>query len=899
MGLFKLFNLFLLLEICFLNTEAQSLLQNLPKINDPSFSFLQSTYDRTGLNVDAIQNYTSNYYEVIPQGKVNNPNGTDNGKKEYVICKINGPAILERFWMVTYPYFLTARLRFYFDGESIPRINKTFNELFLAQNPPFVKPLVQNIYESSGGFWSYMQIPVAKSLIVTVDTAALFSQFNVRQLARDTIVQSYTLAQDNSFLINEFNKSGTYPKNNSGQLSKDSFNVNLGPGQNIELFSKSGNFIIDGIQLKLPQLDYSYSAFIKDNGKFHKGTSKFTLKINGSADSVLLIKRSNKSYNLKFNFRSLSENLSVLVDNQNAGSWKNSKYRTYRYWENDTFKIPGNLYQNKSQLTLQVKYTGGEACNEYYYWISCNNIITDSVDVGTAGSEAAHSYSVTNLQATLVNEINNRYNSPKSVKQKNKQILDSVYISIFFDDESVPSVNAPLGLFFAAGVNDAAYMKSIPCGNINGEFYNYFSMPFWRNTRIVLENKSHRQLNNITANILTSVNNYNKEEAGYFKTFYNKDLKTFTDSTDYLVANINGRGRYVGTVIEAEQVSDTFFCWLEGDEHIYLDDAKTPVFIGTGTEDYFNSTFYFFLDEYSLQQNGMTNSDDFYHKSMYRFHLTDPINFNKNIAFKIEHGDYNNKLGIYHSLAFVYVINSKSILTDSLDVGDNNSEQIHQYLTPSNKILLNKNSSFEGEKFRFKFRENGYAVTDSSEFTVNINANNKGVRLLRLFDYAYRNQEAKVFVDDSLVGNWLNAGFNDTCSLREEYFVIPAKFTYQKSNLKIKCVNVNPNSKWTELNYKVYSVTDSSVVTFIKEQKKVSYKIYPNLTNDKINIETDNLSVSSIMLFNQAGKLLKTVNHHQSGLTTLDLAGFASGTYFIAILQQDKIVKTEKVILVH
>lgn len=54
----------------------------------------------------------------------------------------------------------------------------------------------------------------------------------------------------------------------------------------------------------------------------------------------------------------------------------------------------------------------------------------------------------TNLQTSLVNEINNRYDAPKSIKQKNKQLLDSLMIKIYFDDETSPSVIAPIGLFF-------------------------------------------------------------------------------------------------------------------------------------------------------------------------------------------------------------------------------------------------------------------------------------------------------------------------------------------------------------------------------------------------------------------------------------------------------------------
>lgn len=877
----------------------QTILQDLPKINDISFSFMLSTYDRTGLNADAIRPDNTNYYDIFQQGKVNNPNGTATNKKEYVVCNVVGPAVLERFWTVTFPIYFDARYRFYFDGEPTPRINKSFFELFLQQLSPFNKPLVQNLVESSGGFWSYLQIPISKSLIVTIDTAGVFSQFNIRQLPRDTIIQSWTNSYNNSYLINEFNKNGNYPKNNLSQTNKDSSVVNLLPNQTVQLFSKSGNYTIDGITMKLPQLDYSSAAFIKDNGTFHRGTSKFTMKINGNADSVLLIKRSNKSYGLNMNFRAMAENLTVLVDNQNAGNWQNKKYRTYRYWENDTFKIPKNLFQGKSQLALQVKFVSGESCNEYYYWINCDGVNTDSINVGTPSSESAHSYSVTNVQVNLYNEINNRYNSPNSVKQNNQRILDSLYIKIYFDGETSPSVNAPIGLFFATGVNDATYSKSIPCGNINGEFYNYFSMPFWSNARIELENISHQSIDNVFSRILTSNNTATKKELGYFKTIHNKAIKNYSDNTDYLVANIDGKGKYVGTIIEAVQVNDTFFCWLEGDEHIYVDDAQTPVFIGTGTEDYFNSTFYFFFDEYSLQQNGCTNSDDFYHKSMYRFHLTDPINFEKNIRFQIEHGDFNNKLGIYNSLAFLYVQPSSCVLTDSLDVGNTISEQLHNYTTPNNKIFINKNSSFEGEKYQQILQHDGYAITDSVEFVATVSPFNKGVRLLRTLDYSNKNQTANIYIDNNFVGTWCNAGFNNFSSFRDEYFVIPESYTKNKSSISIKCVNQNPSTKWTELMYKVYSIIDSSLITTVKNQMSSTYKIFPTITNHSVSIQNYDSQNSTFVLQNNTGEILQIIKNQKSNITTLDLNKYAAGVYFISILQDDKIIKTEKIILVH
>lgn len=420
--------------------RSQTLLQDLPKLNDHSVSFSQSTYDRTGKNDDRLAPEYSNFYDRIPQGQVNNPGGTAGSRKEYVICNVNGPAIVERFWVITFPFHLTARFRFYFDGESIPRINKTFSELFVSQTPPFVKPLVQNLAESSGGFWSYLELPVSKSLMVTIDTAAAFCQFGIRQLPRDTMVESWTPAHSSSYLSSELNKSGSYPKNNAASLFNDSTVISLLPNQPVMVYNTAGEKVIESIKILVPELDFTYSELIKDKGNFHKGTSRFNMKVNGNSNAVWLIKRSNKFNHLDFNFNNLFERAIVRIDNATAGTWENRGYRTYRYWKDDSFLISKSLYQGKTQVAVQVQYTAGDPWNEYTYWISCDGIITDSLDVDMPASETAHAYSVNNLQANLYEEIVNRYDAPESVKKHNQRLLDSLQIIIYFDDETISTL---------------------------------------------------------------------------------------------------------------------------------------------------------------------------------------------------------------------------------------------------------------------------------------------------------------------------------------------------------------------------------------------------------------------------------------------------------------------------
>lgn len=877
-------------------TNAQTLLQDLPDLKDGSASFLQSTYDRKGLNDDHITPLYHNYYDIIPQGKVNNPSGTASNRKEYVLCHVKGPAVLERFWMITFPIYFDARLRFYFDGETVPRLSKTFNELFFTSSAPFVAPLVQNFYASSGGFWSYIPMPVAKDLIVTIDTAAVFSQFGIRQLPADTTLQSWTFSQSNAFLVNEFNKAGNYLKDNIAQTLSDSVMINLLPGQTQQLPSISGKKTIEALKMQIPQLDYSYAAFVHDKGNFHKGTSKFTLKVNGNADTVLLIKRSNKSYHLDFNFSGLYEQASLKIDNQAAGTWKNQGYRSYRFWENDTIRLPKNLYQGKSAITLQCQYNSGEPWNEFYYWLSSDGVLTDSLDVGDSASESAHAYSVSNVQFNLYSELNNRYDAPAALKHRNRQILDSLYIRIYFDDDQSPSIDAPVGLFFGTGVNDAAYMQSLPCGNRDGEFYNFFSMPFQRSARIELENKSQLNLSGIILKTTTAPNSYTGK-ACYLKSFHNRGTKGYSDPSDYLVADFNGKGRYVGTVIEADQDNDTAFCWLEGDERIYVDDSRTPVFYGTGTEDYFNSTFYFYLDEYSLPQNGMTNSDQHYHRSMYRFHLSDPINFDRHLHFGIEHGDYNNKLGNYQSLAFAYLTDADLFLSDSLDPGNNLSELQHQYQAGNNKVLIQKSSAFEGEKYQQQLQQDGYGIADSVSFRVQVHPQNKGVRLLRTFDYSIINQEAEVWVNDTLAGTWLNAGANTISQLREDYFAIPQKYTAGRSSLKIRLVNKNPSSRWTEFYYKVYSLVDSSVLTAVTEkQPGNSVRIFPTLCRDYVFAESAQ-DITSFFVLSAEGKILRIIrNPAFNNSLRIDLIGLPAAVYLIVPQAGAQLLPPQKVV---
>jgi hypothetical protein len=96
--------------------------------------------------------------------------------------------------------------------------------------------------------------------------------------------------------------------------------------------------------------------------------------------------------------------------------------------------------------------------------------------------------------------------------------------------------------------------------------------------------------------------------------------------------------------------------FLEGDERVFVDGESVPSIIGTGTEDYFSSGWYFDTGPYSSLYHGLTIKDSLTGRiSAYRWHVADPIPFTRDIRFTIEHGGTNDAPRTdYSSVAFWY-----------------------------------------------------------------------------------------------------------------------------------------------------------------------------------------------------------------------------------------------------
>ncbi|HMS55063.1 MAG TPA: DUF2961 domain-containing protein, partial [Fimbriimonadaceae bacterium] len=134
-----------------------------------------------------------------------------------------------------------------------------------------------------------------------------------------------------------------------------------------------------------------------------------------------------------------------------------------------------------------------------------------------------------------------------------------------------------------------------------------------------------------------------------------------SDADNYLLLEAIGSGVYVGCNLNIDVFEQQGNDWYgEGDDMIVIDGEPWPPRLhGTGTEDYFSMAFCP-KQEYCAPYHGLTlysGTDEWPwggKNSMYRYHIEDPIRFEKSIRVSIEHGHANKLFNDYSSTAYWY-----------------------------------------------------------------------------------------------------------------------------------------------------------------------------------------------------------------------------------------------------
>ncbi|RKX39944.1 MAG: hypothetical protein DRP64_13460 [Verrucomicrobia bacterium] len=249
-------------------------------------------------------------------------------------------------------------------------------------------------------------------------------------------------------------------------------------------------------------------------------------------------------------------------------------------------------------------------------------------------------------------------------------------LRFYWDGETEPSVEVPVGDFFASGWGmgfEPAIQSLAVCVNPKSGLNSYWQMPFRKRCRITMENMGAEKttLYYQVDYTLTDI----PDDAAYFHAQFNR-THPVPDKKDYIIVdNIKGKGHYVGTYL-ARGAYDTGW-WGEGEIKFYMDgDQKFPTICGTGEEDYFCGSYGYngrFNDEGKPEFDEFDSPYTGYHYFLddpaisylmkigqYRWHILDPVRFETDLKITIQSlgwkdgGKYKHLPDDLASVAFWY-----------------------------------------------------------------------------------------------------------------------------------------------------------------------------------------------------------------------------------------------------
>jgi len=147
-------------------------LDRLPQFKESVKVGSVSSYDRTGGNDDGF----SGKYSFVRKDA-----------EGLVLADLRGPGVIYRLWT---PTPTDDTLEFLFDGETKPRIEVKFRDLFLGKDPDFPAPLTGF---GAGGYYCYAPISFAKSCVVRMRAPKVqFYQINYALYPTNAAVSTFS-----------------------------------------------------------------------------------------------------------------------------------------------------------------------------------------------------------------------------------------------------------------------------------------------------------------------------------------------------------------------------------------------------------------------------------------------------------------------------------------------------------------------------------------------------------------------------------------------------------------------------------------------------------------------------------------------------------------------------------
>jgi len=224
-------------------------------------------------------------------------------------------------------------------------------------------------------------------------------------------------------------------------------------------------------------------------------------------------------------------------------------------------------------------------------------------------------------------------------------------LRFYWDDETEPSIEVPVGDFFAAGwgmMNEPRINSATMAVNPRSGFNSYWQMPFRKKCKITMENRSEKEAT-VYYQINYSLENV-EPNTPYFHAQYRRVEKLLFKEVYTIVDDIKGKGQYVGTYLA--HGARKLGWWGEGEVKFFMDgDEEFPTICTTGEEDYFCGSYGYndrkidgkmYYDSFSSLYAGFYEVKDSTIDGFvgifgqYRWHVVDPVRFDEDLRITVQ-----------------------------------------------------------------------------------------------------------------------------------------------------------------------------------------------------------------------------------------------------------------------
>ena len=224
-----------------------------------------------------------------------------------------------------------------------------------------------------------------------------------------------------------------------------------------------------------------------------------------------------------------------------------------------------------------------------------------------------------------------------TLNSRNAVMLRSIKLEMFWDGADTPAVSVPFGDFFGAILGRPVAFESALFSNPEGRSFNcYVPMPFRKSAKVVVTNESENRLRLLFFDIDYVLGIKHKKDVMYFHSCWRRENPTKLTRDFEILPKITGKGKFLGTNIGVIENKDNIGWWGEGEVKMYIDgDTDFPTIVGTGTEDYIG-TGWGQKPFSNLYQGALIEDSSNGHHTFYRYHVPDPVYFNKDIRVTIQ-----------------------------------------------------------------------------------------------------------------------------------------------------------------------------------------------------------------------------------------------------------------------